>query len=151
MTPRLRRSNIVLAAGLALFIGGIYSYTYSKMKTVRAACGRKSDGARAYGASHVCKVYRSTCDGKLDSFLGLPGAGSWVVRPLLRPLPIADHAAGFAHLTNSAAYLCLQSELADVSAQMDDARRVRAPVAAAGTAGAGAPGTASAASTAGKR
>jgi hypothetical protein len=62
MTPRLRRSNIVLAGGLALFIGGIYSYTYSKMKTVSAAWGRKSSGARTFDASHGCKMDRSTCN-----------------------------------------------------------------------------------------
>lgn len=33
-----RRKNAALAVALVGFVGGVYQYTYAKMKTVRRAC-----------------------------------------------------------------------------------------------------------------
>jgi hypothetical protein len=53
ITPALRRNNILLAAGLGLFIAGVYSYTYRKMKTVRRGAARRGPFGRRQGMG-VC-------------------------------------------------------------------------------------------------
>lgn len=42
VTRATRLKNMALAGGLVAFVGGVYQYTYSKMKTVRAS----SEGTR---------------------------------------------------------------------------------------------------------
>ena len=38
ITRATKLKNLALAGGLVAFVGGVYQYTYSKMKTVRRFC-----------------------------------------------------------------------------------------------------------------
>lgn len=37
VTPKVRRNNALIAGGLVAFVGGVWYYTFSKMKNVGAA------------------------------------------------------------------------------------------------------------------